>query len=295
MLDLRTLSDLADRYRDHLDHPVQAFDLHGQHFGPHPALMGVVNLSTDSWYRESVCTHPDMAIRRARRLHLEGAQLVDLGAESTLPHAERAAVDAQLAKLLPVLDGLRGNVPVSIETYHPEVAETCFEKGAAVLNLTGTGKADDLYRIVAAANAGVIICFVQAAHVRDADSLSIGDDPIGTQLEYFKREVDLATSLGVSRIWIDPGLGFYYKNLLDSAERVRYQTRIFLESFRLRQLGWPICHALPHAFDFFGEEVRSAEAFFAVAAHLGQTSLFRTHEVARVRAVLDTLEALRHG
>jgi hypothetical protein len=59
----------------------------------------------------------------------------------------------------------------------------------------------------------------------------------------------------------------------------------------LRELGCPICHALPHAFEYFGEEVRSAEPFFAVLAALGQTNLFRTHEVARVKAVLDTLSA----
>jgi hypothetical protein len=65
--------------------------------------------------------------------------------------------------------------------------------------------------------------------------------------------------------------------------------RVFLNSFRLRTLGFPVCHALPHAFEYFGEEVRCAEPFFAVLAALGKTDLFRTHEVARTRAVLDTL------
>jgi len=67
--------------------------------------------------------------------------------------------------------------------------------------------------------------------------------------------------------------------------------RMFLNSFRLRHLGWPVCHALPHAFEFFREEVRSAEPFFAVLAALGGTDLFRTHEVSRIKAVLDTLAA----
>ena len=73
--------------------------------------------------------------------------------------------------------------------------------------------------------------------------------------------------------------------------RVRHQMRTFLHSFRLRTLGWPVCHALPHAFEYFGEEVRCAEPFFAVLAALGKTDLFRTHEVARTRAVLETLGA----
>ena len=67
--------------------------------------------------------------------------------------------------------------------------------------------------------------------------------------------------------------------------------RVFLNTFRLRDLGWPVCHALPHAFEYFREEVRCAEPFFAIMAALGKTDLFRTHEVPRVRAVLEALAA----
>jgi dihydropteroate synthase len=108
---------------------------------------------------------------------------------------------------------------------------------------------------------------------------------------YFGRQIDSAVKLGLERLVIDPGLGFYYRNLQDSAFRVRHQMKIFLNTFRLRQLGFPVCHALPHAFEYFGEEVRSAEPFFAVLAALGKTDLFRTHEVAKTRAVLRTLSA----
>jgi hypothetical protein len=65
--------------------------------------------------------------------------------------------------------------------------------------------------------------------------------------------------------------------------------RVFLNTFRLRDLGFPLCHALPHAFEYFGEEVRCAEPFFGVLAALGKTDCFRTHEVPRVKAVLDTM------
>ena len=65
---------------------------------------------------------------------------------------------------------------------------------------------------------------------------------------------------------------------------------MFLNTFRLRKLGWPVCHALPHAFEYFGEEVRTAESFFAVLALLGITDLIRTHEVAKVKAVLDVMK-----
>jgi dihydropteroate synthase len=107
--------------------------------------------------------------------------------------------------------------------------------------------------------------------------------------DHFARRIEMALKQGVKKIFIDPGLGFYYRNLQDSAVRVRHQMTVFLNTFRLRALGFPICHALPHAFEYFGDEVRCAEPFFAVLAALGKTDLFRSHEVPRVKAVLDTL------
>jgi len=125
--------------------------------------------------------------------------------------------------------------------------------------------------------------------VREVGEFAFSADPIGGMHDYFARAVERATRSGVEKILIDPGLGFYYRNLQDSAVRVQYQMEVFLHTFRLRTLGFPVCHALPHAFEYFGEEVRSAEAFFAVLAALGKTDLFRTHEVPRVKAVLDTM------
>jgi dihydropteroate synthase len=108
--------------------------------------------------------------------------------------------------------------------------------------------------------------------------------------DYFARQIEIAQRNGVEKIFMDPGLGFYYRNLQDSAVRVRHQMNVFLNTFRLRALGFPICHALPHAFEYFSEEVRCAEPFFAVLAALGKTDLFRTHEVPRIKAVLDTMK-----
>jgi dihydropteroate synthase len=101
----------------------------------------------------------------------------------------------------------------------------------------------------------------------------------------------LSGRCGAAKVILDPGLGFYYRNLRDGATRVRHQMRTLVGTFRLRTLGFPVCHALPHAFEHFGEEVRCAEPFFAVLASLGKTDLLRTHEVARVKAVLNTLRA----
>jgi dihydropteroate synthase len=170
------------------------------------------------------------------------------------------------------------------------VTRACLEAGANILNLTGTDRSEEMYRMVAANDAAVIICFVQGANVREAGDLEFSRDPTEAMRVHFAREIETATRNGVEKIFIDPGLGFYYRNLQDSAARVRHQMTTFLNTFRLRTLGFPTCHALPHAFEYFGEEVRCAEPFFAVLAALGKTDLFRTHEVPRIKAVLDTLK-----
>lgn len=293
MLTLEHLAELLGQNRAAISARVKEFPLGGKPFAfnSQPAIMGVVNLSADSWYRESVCLTAEMAIQRGQVLAAQGADIVDIGAESTLAHAARVDEAGQNSKLLPVIKALRAtNILVSVETYQPAVTRACLEAGANILNLTGTDRSDELFRMVAAHDAAVIICYVQGKNVREVGEFDLSADPIPMMHEYFARQIELAQRSGVQKIFIDPGLGFYYRNLQDSAVRVRHQMKVFLNTFRLRPLGFPICHALPHAFEFFGDEVRCAEPFFAVLASLGKTDLFRTHEVPRIKAVLATMK-----
>jgi dihydropteroate synthase len=291
MLDLEQLAALLEKNREAAKARVQEFSIAGKNFAfnSQPYVMGVINLSPDSWYRESVCLNADQAIRRGNVLAAQGADIIDIGAESTLAHAERAGDALQKSKLLPVLQGLRNHI-VSVETYSPQVAEQSLSAGAKILNLTGSDV--KLYSIAAEHDAAVIICYVQGPNVREVGDFISKGDIIPTMYEYFARQVAIATRAGVKKILIDPGLGFYYRNLQDSAVRVRHQMSVFLNTFRLRTIGFPVCHALPHAFEYFGDEVRSAEPFFAVLAALGKTDLFRTHEVPKTKAVLDVLKLL---
>jgi dihydropteroate synthase len=294
VLNLEQLSELLEHNRAAASARVKEFSIGSKQFSfnSSPAIMGVVNLSPDSWYRESVCLTTDSAIQRARVLHDQGAHIVDIGAESTLAQAARADDAVQNSKLIPVIENLRAaDILVSVETYQPAVTRACFDAGANVLNLTGAEQTDELFRMVAAHDAAVIICYVQGKNVRDVGDFDFSTDPIGMMRDYFSRQIEIAQRNGVEKIFLDPGLGFYYRNLQDSAVRVRHQMMVFLNTFRLRTLGFPICHALPHAFEYFGEEVRCAEPFFAVLAALGKTDLFRTHEVPRIKGVLETMKA----
>ncbi|HAB18992.1 MAG TPA: dihydropteroate synthase [Verrucomicrobiota bacterium] len=296
MLTLEQLAELAQGHAAAITARVTAFELGGRRFdGNHaPEIMGVINLSADSWYRESVCRSAEAAIRRGRVLAAQGAAMIDVGAESSLANADRVGDLAQTSRLLPIVRELSAEgLIVSVETYHTSVTRTCFEAGARVLNLTGSEATEDMFRVVADHDGAVIICYVQGRNVREVADFDLAADSTVMLYEYFARQIELATRLGIRRLWIDPGLGFYYRNLQDSAVRIRHQIQVFLHTFRLRTLGWPTCHALPHAAECFGEEVRCAEPFFAVLAALGKTDLFRTHEVPRIKAVLDTLALAR--
>ena len=290
MLTLEHLALLQAQHAEAARARVREFAIHGRKFAfnTRPALMGVVNLSPDSWYRESVCLSLDQAVRRSKALTAQGADIVDVGAESTLAHTARLAEKEQTSRLVPLVRELsQAGILVSVETYDLGVTRAALDAGAGLVNLTGT--TPGIFKLVADSDAAVIICYVQGENVREVGDFKFATDPVGAMRDYFARRIEEAVRDGVQKLIIDPGMGFYYRNLQDSATRVRFQMRTFLQSFRLRTLGFPVCHALPHAFEYFGEEVRSAEPFFAVLAALGKTDLFRTHEVAKTKAVLDTL------
>ncbi len=295
MITLGALAALAERYRDDLDRPVgpllvgdRAFDVDTR-----PVILASVNLSRDSTYRESIAVSTEAAIRKGRVLHAQGADIIDLGAESSTARAARIGADDQVAALVPVIEALAADgIPVSAETYEPAVVKACLAAGATVLNLTGTTQQDEIIGLAADAGATVIINYVRGENVREISDVDLDGDPIPGLQEYFEQRVAQVRGRGVERIVIDPGMGFYYGNLVDPTTRARHQASVILNAFRLRRLGLPICNAMPHAFDLFEDQFRTAEGFFAVLGFLGGTSMFRVHEVAHVHAVLRALHEL---
>lgn len=295
MITLQGLAELAARNPEALAAPVEPLTLGDRVVDTDrtPVVMGTINLSRDSTYRDSIAPSTEAAVRRGRLLAAQGADLVDVGAEST--NATSARVDAarQIDQLTPVVKALSGDgIAVSAETYDPEVASACLDAGATVLNFTGNAHEEEIYDLVGRHGATLILCSVLGSDVRDIQDVERDDDPIPGYLAHFEERVGLARSRGVEHVVIDPGLGFFYGNLTDPQRRIEYQTQVLLRTFELRPLGLPICHALPHAFDLFQEHFRSAEPFFAVLARLGGTGVFRTHEVPQVRTALDAMQAL---
>ena len=145
---------------------------------------------------------------------------------------------------------------------------------------------------VARYGAGLVLCYTPGETARSSDALPAADVLIDEQLRFFADRLELATAAGVERIWVDPGFGFAL-DLPDGPERVRYQTESTLQAFRFRTLGWPVCVTLASSVYLFHDEVRVAETAGAVHAVLGRANLIRSHEVARVQPVLDTLDICR--
>lgn len=295
MLTLQALSDLIQRYPAVMAHNVAPVIIGEQVIsdGDGPAIMGTLNLSRDSTYRESIATGTQSAIRKARVMAAQGAHFIDIGAESSTAAARRVNIDQQIDALVPVITQLsEDSIAVSAETYEPEVAHACLEAGAEVINFTGSEHSDEMFAAVAKFDATLILCYVGGSNVREITDVTVDDDPIPGLHDFFAARTAAAQQAGVSKIIIDPGMGFYYGNLVNPMVRVRHQTMVILNSFRLRDLGFPICQALPHAFDLFEDQFRTAEGFFAVLASLGGVGVFRTHEVAQVIAVSNAMRLL---
>lgn len=297
MITLADLASLQIEYGDAWAAPVTPVVLAGPQgdvvIGDGPmTLMGCVNLSRDSTYRESVATSPADAVRKGRIQTAQGAAIIDLGAESSNAKAARVGADDQIATLVPAIEGLVEHAIVSVETYEPQVVKACLAAGAGILNMTGREHEDEMLSLAAEHAAAVVMCFGQTANVREDSAIPPDADPLPVLLEHFGSRLDRARALGVDRVIIDPGMGFYYGNLIDPMGRARHQTRVLAQTFRLRPLGVPVCNAVPHTYDVFGDEFRKAEGFYAVLAALGGAHLLRIHEVPHLRVVLAALSAL---
>lgn len=289
MIDPVRLRDLWTAHRDALESPVRRLDFprFGRVFEDRPYQLGVINLSRDSSYRESICPTLEHALYRARRMTVEGAAAIDLGAESTGETAARVAIAGQIERLRPVTEALVAeNMLVSVETYHPEVAVALLEAGAGIVNLTGRVDDRAFYEAVARHEAGIILCYTPGQTARSEDALPPPDRLMTDMLAFFEERVRLATEAGVERLWLDPGFGFAL-GLPDGPDRIAYQTESQLQAFRLRALGWPVCQTLTSSVHLFRDEVRCGETASAVLALIGRANLLRSHEVARVQPVLD--------
>lgn len=301
MLTLAEIYEIYDKYKDDYNTQIEEFSIGNKkfNFNSQTSILGIINLSQDSWYKQTISYTPEQAIRRGKVLTLQGADIIDIGTESTVKTAARVDELKQTSQLLPILKTFsQEGVLTSVETYYPEVARECLKAGANVINFLGTEHSEEMYQAVADFDAAIIICYVEGKHARDVGEFDFtsGRDMINVLYNYFEKEIEIATKIGVRKIFIDPALGAGYANFFyqkkNLSNRIRYQIETLLNAFRFRKLGFPVFNQIPTAIEFFGEEFRSAQMLTGVFAALGKNDLVRTHEVAKVKALLETMSCL---
>lgn len=259
-------------------------------------LMGVVNVTPDSFSDGGKFLDPAKAAEHAVRLAADGADVLDLGAESTKPGAEPVGVKEELDRLLPVLAIVRKKVQtlISIDTTKPEVAKPCLEAGADIINdisgLRNSGK--KMTAVVKKFDAGFILMHSRGTP-QTMQSLAHYEDLTGEILKELAGSVEAALKAGVDRerIMIDPGLGF--------AKTAAQNLEILKDLKVFRQTGYPVLVG-PSRKSFIGAvtgheaEDRDFGTAACVAACVMQgVQAVRVHDVKAMRDVVLMAEAIK--
>lgn len=175
------------------------------------AVMGILNVTPDSFSDGGNYADRSAAVAHGVRMREQGADVVDVGGESTRPGSDRVDAAAEIDRVLPVLEELvAADVPVSVDTSRAEVAAAAAEAGASMINDVSGGLADpDMGRVVAEAGVPFVLMHWRG-HSRDMDALAVYDDVVVEVRDELLKQVDRALSAGVrdEAIVLDPGLGF---------------------------------------------------------------------------------------
>lgn len=261
-------------------------------------LMGIVNVTPDSFSDGGKFLHPENAAECAVRLAEEGAEILDLGAESTRPGAVAVTAKEELSRLLPVLKIVRKKTQalISIDTAKPEVAKPCLAEGADIINdVTGlrfSGK--KMASIVKKTEAGLILMHSRGTS-QTMQSLTNYDDLAGEILKEIAESVETALKTGINReqIIIDPGLGF--------AKTAEQNVEILKNLKVFKQAGFPLLVG-PSRKAFIGKvtgcEVSDRE--FGTAACVATcvmqgAQVVRVHNVKAMRDVVRMTEAIKQN
>ena len=182
------------------------------HLGERPLVMGVLNVTPDSFAELMPRLHPAAAVDAALRMEADGADLIDIGGESTRPGAEPVTADVELARLLPVFKALHGrlSVPISVDTSKAEVARTAVAAGAGMVNdVTGLRNDPALAGVVAETGAALVLMHTRGS-AKSMDVEAVYGDLMAEVADELRASIRLATTAGVAatQIIVDPGVGF---------------------------------------------------------------------------------------
>jgi dihydropteroate synthase len=240
-------------------------------------LFGVVNASPDSLHQDSIVRDASGAVTRARRLLDEGADAIDLGGQGSTDVAtvvDPAEEWDRLADLVPALAAL--GVPLSVDTWRPEVADRALTLGATVLNAADGMQSDAMWEVAAEHEVPIVIPFLSGPDPRRM--ALVEGDPIEAIVDFFEARLATASRFGVrDRCIVDPGTGFA-PPAWPWEQRYHYQKRVYSDLGALRRWGLPLYIALPW------RETAQHDELMEIALR-GRPEYGRAHHPAKVRAV----------
>ena len=175
-------------------------------------FMGIINISSDSFYAQSRCNSPDEVLAKAEKMTREGADFLDLGAESSRPGSKPISEQEEIDKLIPVISSLVKitDIPISVDTYKPIVAKEALKAGAKIINdITGLQKTPEMADVISMFNAGVILMHMQGSPITMQKNPSY-KNVVQEVKEFLEESIKISKSAGIlsDQIAIDPGIGF---------------------------------------------------------------------------------------
>jgi dihydropteroate synthase len=261
------------------------------------AVMGVLNVTPDSFSDGGLWFQHDAAVQHGRAMVSDGAAIVDIGGESTRPGASTVHVDEEIRRILPVVEAVakESDAVVSIDTRKPAVARRAIEAGAAIVNDTsGETAVAGMDELIAATGAGIIVMHSRG-NPATMQSLSHYDDVVDEVRAFLSRRADEVIARGVSpdSIAVDPGIGF--------AKRAEHSLTMLNRLDEIVSLGFPVVVGTSRK-SFIGsvldvpegERLEGTAATVAWAVTKG-AHIVRVHDVAPIARVVRTTEAIMHA
>ncbi len=271
--------------------------------GPHTTIMGIVNVTPDSFSDGGRFHAADAAIAQAERLIQAGADIIDIGGESTRPFAQDVSPDEELARVLPVIKQLAGriSVPISIDTTKADVAEAAIAAGAAMINDISALGMDGRIADVAARHGVPVILMHMKGTPRTMQLEPAYDDVVTEVRDFLKDAIERAVTAGIDRrkIIVDPGIGF--------GKTGRHNLLLLQRLKELADLGVPILVG-PSRKRFIRDlvkasgqediapdrpEVETGTQAAVAAAIMNGAHIVRVHDAAKTKAMVKVLDAIR--
>jgi dihydropteroate synthase len=260
-------------------------------------LMGVLNVTPDSFSDGGQFLDTDAAVQHGLRMVAEGAAIIDVGGESTRPGSQAVATAEQIQRVVPVIEGLarQTHTPISIDAHDPDVAEAALRAGASMVNDV-TALADDrLGKLAAEQHVPVVLMHMQGTPATMQVEPHY-DDVVAEVLQFLCERADRAQSLGVprERILIDPGIGF--------GKTLKHNLLLLKHIDRFVATGYPVLVGTSRK-RFIGKitgREQPADRVFGTAATVAWcaaagVSIVRVHDVAQMRDVIKVTQAIQES